>query len=397
MKEAAAQYRASHGKGKKGRKAHKTSLARRSAAFSNPRRRRAHRNPDVSALMNPSIAGVKQYLIAYALPVTVAGAAAGGIHAFAASQGLPEKISEYALKVPVVGEYLAKAPYTIQGAAVGSALALVAPMVGGKAGEALALAGGAALIFGGGIDAFTILKDKFGSAEATGDLAFGDLAFGDLAFGDLAFGDMGASGFKMGSSLSGDAGSAPYGDGFAFELAPLTADLSQIDYSQASYSDAAYSGADFSADEGQAILNGKSSWGQKFGAAPTRMGGKSEAHSHLAGRHGHRWGWLVKLAGWNKAQQIAALPPKKRIEVIRKMRAAALVAARQEQSAAKASEIAHQAQMEASATAAPVSGSSSQAPSGAAGAPALNGVSEYGMGDLAFAGDDYGATLFAQS
>lgn len=399
MAEAAAQYR---GGKKKGKKSSRKSIARRVAAFSNTGRRRgARRNPEVSALMNPTMAGAKQYLLAYALPVTVAGAAAGGIHAFAAHQGWTDKISTFcADNVPVVGTYLAKAPFTIQGAGVGAVLALAAPMVGGKAGEALALAGGAALIFGGGIDAFNILKDKLASkdaaaAESTGDLAFGDLAFGDLAFGDLAFGDLGAVGFKKGSSRRSNAGSAPYGDGFAFELAPLTASVPQVNYSQASLHDAYYSGADFSAAEGQAILNGQADWTAKFGPTPARMGTKATLQSHLAGRHGHRWGWLVKLVGWEKAQQIAALPPKQRIEVIRKIRAAALAASRQEQQAAKASEVAHQAQMEVAP--ASVSGATAQAPSGPAGAPALNGLGDLAFGDLALAGEDYGATLFAQA
>ena len=69
MAEAAKLWKSSRG-GKKGSKG-KKSIARRVAAFSNPRRTR--HNP-VSALMNPSLAGAKQYVLAYALPVTIAGA-----------------------------------------------------------------------------------------------------------------------------------------------------------------------------------------------------------------------------------------------------------------------------------------------------------------------------------
>lgn len=369
-----------------------TSIRRMEAS----RRRRAFSNPSALgdlALTNPTMVGAKQYLLAYAIPVTLAGAAAGGVHAFAASKGLPQKISEMAEKVPVVGTYLAKVPFTIQGAAVGAGLALIAPMVGGKAGESLALAGGAALIFGGGIDAFNILSAQFGG-ESLGDLALtNESALGDLAFGDLAFTNMGDLGFNEGSSL-GDlalANSAPLGDGMAYMTAPLTADLSQVDYGQASLQDAYYSGADFSAVEGQAILNGKGDFIRKFGAPPIRMGAKAVGHSHLAGRHGHRWGWLVKMVGWKQAQRIASMSPKDRIEVLRKIRSAALAAAQQSQIMDKAQELAHQSNMEAAQDSAPISGSAASAPAGAEGAQASNG-----LGDL-FAGEEYGATLFAQA
>ena len=376
----------------KARKGRMSMAARKAAAFSNPRS--ARKNP-AGATMALSLGSAKQYFVGYAVPVLLAGGAAGAVHAAARKYDVTAKVEEYAGKVPVIGEYLAKAPYTLQGAAVGSALAIIAPMVGGKAGEALALVGGAALIFGGGLDAFNIVGEKIG-AGSVGDLAFGDLAFGDLAFGDLA--GVGAAGFKMGSSPSSDAGSAPYGDGFAYELAPLTASLSQVDYGQASLHDAYYSGADFSEMEGQAILNGQSSFLEAFGAPPTRMGAKSAAQSHLAGRPGHRWGWLIKVVGFRKAQQIADLPPKQRIEVIRKIRAAALAAAQQGAVLDQAKQLAHEAQMS-DAESAPVSGSAAQAASGASGASAMGDLAfgALALGDLALAGEEYGATLFAQS
>ena len=387
MAEAAKLYK---GKKRGGSKGKKSLISRRASAFSNPRR--ARKNPQ-AATMALSLGSAKDYLTGYAFPVLLAGGAAGAVHAVARKYEAPAKIREYAAKIPGIGEYVAQVPYTIQGTLVGSALAIVAPMVGGKAGEALALAGGAAIIFGGGLDAFNLVGEKAFGLAPMGDLAFGDLAFGDLAFGDLAFGD---AGFKMGSSTSGTASSAPYGDGFAYVTAPLTVDLSQIDYSQASLNDASLSGADFSAHEGQAILNGPSSFAKAFGAPPVRMGSKSDSQSHLAGRPGHRWGWLIQLVGWRKAQQIAALPPKQRIEVIRKIRAAALSAAKQSSVLDQAQQLAHEAQMSADA---PVSGASAQA---AAGAPGAAGVGDLAFGDLAFdsalAGDDeYGATLFAQS
>ncbi len=362
-------------------------------------RRSAARNNPMSALgdlalTNPSMAGAKQYLLAYAIPVTIAGGAAGAVHAFAASKGVTEKISEYAEKVPVVGRYLAMAPFTIQGTIVGTALVLAGKSMGGKIGEQIALAGGAAIVFGGGIDAFNALRDRLGMGDLalTNESALGDLAFTNM--GDLAFTNMGELGFTEGSSV-GDLAftneSAPMGDGFAYMTAPLTADVSMLSYGQASLHDAYYSGADFSESEGQALLNGPQDFVSRFGAPPHRMGGQPNAHSHLAGRDGHRWGWLVKMVGWPQAQRIAALPPKQRVAVLRKIRAAALSAAKEGQLLSKAQELAHQADMAPAASdLIPAAGMALAAPGGA------NGPGSSNMGDL-FAGDDYGATLFAQA
>jgi hypothetical protein len=54
--------------------------------------------------------------------------------------------------------------------------------------------------------------------------------------------------------------------------------------------------------------------------------GAPKGRSHLAGQPGHRWGWLIKLIGFSRFQAIAALPPKKRLSVLKKMRASAIQA-----------------------------------------------------------------------
>jgi hypothetical protein len=50
--------------------------------------------------------------------------------------------------------------------------------------------------------------------------------------------------------------------------------------------------------------------------------------SRHAGREGHRWGWLIKLVGWQGFQRITALPPSDRCAVIEQMRVAAIEAAK---------------------------------------------------------------------
>lgn len=335
----------------------------------------------IGAITNPQVRTFREYLMDYALPVTVSGAVAGSVHAAAHHFGVTDKIEEYALKIPYVGEYVAKVPFTIQGLAVGGALALAAPKLG-KYGSHVALVAGSAIVFGSGLDLYNIVSQYLASRQAA---AAADATAGYEYAGYAA--DMGGLGFSEGSA---HAGSAPYGDGFAYQTAPLTADLSGVDFGQARLNDAFYSGADFSEQEGQAILNGRHDFMGSFGAPPVRMGGAPAGASHLAGRAGHRWGWLVKMVGWSQAARIAAMPPKDRLEVIRRIRAAALSAAQEAELLDQARQLAHEADMD-SQEPALVSGNSASAAAGAAGPTGLGGLV------LDLGSDDFGATLFAQS
>lgn len=290
-----------------------------------------------SALSNPSM-DTKQYLLGYAVPVAVAGGVAGGIHAMAASAGITERISSTVGMIPVAGSYLQKAPFTLQGLLVGSAAALAAGFIGGRTGGYIALAGGAAIVLGGGMDAFNYISGSSEESEIDSETAaalaqaglegesasLNDLALmngmGDLALtnsmGDLALTNMGA--LALGNS-------ADLGDGFAYEVAPLTASVDgSADYGQASLADAQFCGADFSMQEGSAIVNGRDSYLGCYGSPTRRAGVVHSGPSHMAGRPGHRWGWLIKVVGWRRAAIIAALPPAKRVKVIRQIRTAAI-------------------------------------------------------------------------
>jgi len=96
------------------------------------------------------------------------------------------------------------------------------------------------------------------------------------------------------------------------------------EYADAMPADAEDSGADFNVAEGQALMDGPVAWLKRFGKSPVRATGIRGMKSRHAGREGHRWGWLIKLVGMDKAQQIAALSPEKRVEVIARLRKAAL-------------------------------------------------------------------------
>jgi hypothetical protein len=285
------------------------------------------------AFTNPSM-GAAGYFLGYAVPVTVAGGVAGGVHALASTYGLTGMISDGVAMIPGVGPMLAeKVPYTIQGLLVGGSLAFLASKIGGQAGKYLALTGGAALVLGGGIDAFNL---ALGSSEASDD---GDInaaldeelqgldAGGEAPVGDLAFTNGVARGRRPFGDLAFTNGGSALGDGFAWETAPLTmASDGSADYGQAVLADAEFCGADFSPREGQALLNGRGAWFSAYSNPPMRVARAELRASHLAGREGHRWGWLIKWVGWERAKNIVAMEPRQRVVVIHRLRKAALEA-----------------------------------------------------------------------
>jgi hypothetical protein len=95
------------------------------------------------------------------------------------------------------------------------------------------------------------------------------------------------------------------------------------DYAEACMGDAYYSGADFSQDEAAALMAGPRAWRARFRRPPRRVVrrfGRRGPVSPLANKHGHRWGWLIRCVGFSAAQQIAALPPAQRQQVIAQLR-----------------------------------------------------------------------------
>jgi len=126
-----------------------------------------------------------------------------------------------------------------------------------------------------------------------------------------------------------------FGDGTAYDLVPTMAgvefDLSglAVDYGDASEADAYYSGVDFDTYEGSALMAGPRGWRRAFPISKRAFRSKGGGASRHAGQRGHRWGWLIKLVGFENAQKIAAMPPQKRIALIKEIRAGALVAVEQ--------------------------------------------------------------------
>jgi hypothetical protein len=284
---------------------------------------RAKKNPNFAMVLD----GTKQFGRDFFTLQSVGGAAVVGLaHGFVAPM-VAQKLNEYLpqrVSLPVVGEVgAADLAFTATGLVAGAVLgglgyALGRPNLGLGLGL---LAAGSGIVIdtvgfvmnrgaaaGGDVAGFGTMDNRgvvYGGIDADGNV-YGDVAYGDVAYGEIydavpggptVYGDVAYGGVYAGGTMD-------YGAACASE------------YADAMAGDAQYSGADFSAAEGQALMDGPAAWMKRFGKPPKRATGIRSAVSRHAGREGHRWGWLIKLVGMEKAKQIAALPPEKRLAVI---------------------------------------------------------------------------------
>ena len=276
--------------------------------------------------------GVKQFGRDALTLQGLGGAAVVGVaHGFVApmvadylAEMFPQTIKVPVLDVDVSASTFA---FTATGLVAGAALA----GLGYAAGRPMLGLGLGALAFSSGvvIDTVGLVQSRQASAEdavaSLGDVAYGDVAYGDVAYGaidndgmvygDVAYGAIDNQGTVYGDVAYGGVMGAPgmdYGTMCASE------------YADAAAADAEESGADFSEEDGQALMDGPLAWLRRFGRPPRRMTGIRGRKSRHAGRAGHRWGWLIKLVGMEKAAQIAALSPEKRLKVIAALRKQAI-------------------------------------------------------------------------
>lgn len=337
------------------------------------------------ALENPSVVGAMPVLKYGAI---TGAAAAGGL--FVHYKAVPWVSANVYTKVPVIGQYLVQYNYAATGLLAGTVLAGVAARLEGNARTVAGLVATGVFAAGGMLQlakylgllneqgeveapAFELTEEEVISADPAADLSG--------MFGGIALENGHMHGIAM--ENEGMFGGLGYGDGMPYEVASLAPpsfsgfDQGVSDYAGSSPADALYSGADLDLEEGQAACAGQSAYQAKFGHPPVRisaMGGQV-THSHLAGRQGHRWGWLVKMVGFNRFQQIAALPPAQRLAILRKMRAAALAAYKQELSTPAQLPSAENSPTDVSGTTAVMSGAASGADSS--------------YGAMLFAGPDY--------
>lgn len=257
------------------------------------RRNAAHRRNSYGAFQNKLTRPVENTLskggavgkaaAQYVAPL-VMGVVVGGVHYGAL----------YALsKIPGADGLLEKVKpvqFTLTGVAAATALRFI-PVGSKQIRDQLAVG---ALLAGSAIDVYRMLSNKMG---------------------DL--GDLYEDGFIEAGDLYED-GFVEVGDGGMYDVVPLS-DGTAVDYSGASMMDAAAAPVDLSVDEGEAALSGAHSWINRFGLpvyAPRRRAG----YSTMAGRPGHRFGWLIQLVGFGRFQKIASLPPGKRVALIAQLK-----------------------------------------------------------------------------
>lgn len=211
------------------------------------------------------------------------------------------------------GETAQKFGYTIGGVAVATALQAgrhFSPKFF-KASTVNVLSTGALLV-GAAVDFIDYMRGD-DSSESSMDAGFtGD----DMALNGVAY---------TGGQLNGVAYTGGQLNGLAYTGGDLNGahmnglhSLNEA-YMRASFEDAAYSGADFDAAEGQAMLHGPRAYMAKFGL-PAMRNGRRSGMSSMAGKHGHRWGWLVRMVGWERAAKLAAMSPDKRCAIINQLR-----------------------------------------------------------------------------
>lgn len=122
-----------------------------------------------------------------------------------------------------------------------------------------------------------------------------------------------------------DVGFSGFGDGMRYDVVPFADPASQLVatyYSDAGIGDIAGIYGDMSGSEIGAAISGPMAWRERF--PPTMRAQhtpQGQGTSRHAGQEGHRWGWLIRLVGFERFQQFAALPPEQRAKVMEKFAA----------------------------------------------------------------------------
>jgi len=338
---------------------------RRTARRAYSRRRR---NTSVATAFNNKLTAPLQKIVGklpvvgkvakeYAGPI-VMGAAVGGV-----AYGTMTLMQKFA---PEVVEKVGPVKFTLTGVVAATALKYI-PVGDKKLRSQLAVG---ALLVGGALDMYRLLSARMGDL---GDSEYLEL---EGAYGNEYIELEGAYGAlsEDGSLYSPEAG---YGDGGAYDVVPM--DGIANSYGSSELGDAYASPADLSVAEGEAALAGPDHWRRAFGHPPHVKRRIHGGYGPLAGRHGHRWGWLIRLVGFDRFQKLASLPPESRVALVAKLKAQAQQMADEQIAAAQvAAAAAHGAQAVAS-----------SAPSGETAGLAMD------MSGLAMEVGDLGTPLFA--
>ena len=118
---------------------------------------------------------------------------------------------------------------------------------------------------------------------------------------------------------SAAAGLAYMGDGMAYDVVPM----GSLAYSDASAVDAQQTPYDLDATEKAMGQRGADAWMRAFGECPYRASSQ-DGSSRYAGKHGHRWGWLIKVLGWDRFAKLCKMSAPDRIRVISQIKIACI-------------------------------------------------------------------------
>jgi hypothetical protein len=283
------------------------------------RRASSRRSMSKRGMFAGAISAAKGFSKGLFTPAGLLSAAAVGVaHGVVAPKvhDVLAKYLPYSITLPVVGKVSAASfSYTATGALAGAALSVIGKKLRKPAVEKM---GYAAALSGVVLDVVGLVQQA--RAASYGAIYDDGVTYGAIYDDGVTYGGISADGVTYGEIYNDG---QTYG-GISADGVVEYGDVMIAEYGDAMPADAMDSGADFNAKEGQALLAGPFAWLKRFGRAPTRVAGVRTAKSRHAGREGHRWGWLIKLVGPEKAAQIAAMPPQKRLDVIAKLRRQAL-------------------------------------------------------------------------
>ena len=282
----------------------------------------------------------------FAITPIALGASVYAVHKMAEPHIM--KFLEQDLKVqdiPVLKETL-KFPYTVTGIVAGLALGLLAkknildP-------QSASMVAASAVSVGIGLDlslrSFAKAASQVASqniadaeavmaveaAEAIEDIAIAEAPMNGEAPAMAGIHQMGA--IHQNPHCYGDGGqymigrsSMALGNYGALHMGSATGLVKDPEYQDASPADAKACTCIMTPDEVSAAKAGKAAFLRKFGKSPRNMKRKQNLMSRHAGRAGHRYGWLIKMIGFENFQQIASLPPKRRATVISQLQKQAI-------------------------------------------------------------------------
>lgn len=304
------------GKGKvkanrrRSRKAGRRNLAL--ATYANKRTARRNTGDGFSSDLTAPVAGVVRrvpivgsLLSGFVGPLVV-GAVVGAVHYYGV------KAAQAA--IPGVVQAINPAKFTAAGVAVGGLMAVSGKIPGLNRIPAnlRKQIGVAAVLVGGALDVYRALSKNMGDLGAA-------IPLYDTADAVTLPGYADAVPLYDYSGIAVE--TQALGDGFAYDVVPGS---SLVNYGSAAPGDAAAAPDDLSVEEGEAALAGADAWMHAFGPTPVTRTRVEGYYSPLAGRPGHRFGWLIQLVGFDRFQRIAALPPAERCDLIARLKAEAM-------------------------------------------------------------------------